>query len=89
MEVSLEAVRSVFIDVLYDRMTREAADRWAYSIVQASESGTLTFVPVDEKERIWDGVMYLYGIDSKEEPEEYLHTKDDIRIAMQEKVGDK
>lgn len=87
MEVTLEEVRSVFVDVLDGRMTREAADRWAYSTVRASESGTLTFVPADEKGRIWDGVMYLYGIDTKEAPGEYLHTEDDIRIAMQEKVG--
>jgi len=87
VEVTLEAVRSVFVDVLEGRMTREAADRWAYSVVRESGSGTLTFAPPEEKARIWAGVMYLYGIDTMEAPGEYLHTEEDIRVAMQEKVG--
>ncbi|OAI01492.1 hypothetical protein [Methylomonas methanica] len=87
MDVTLESVRSIFVDVLEGRMTREAADRWAYSLVLASELGTLTFVPAEEKRRIWDSVMYLYGIDTMDAPGEYLHTEEDIRAAMQEKVG--
>ncbi|MDT4329325.1 hypothetical protein ACQE3E_07080 [Methylomonas sp. MED-D] len=87
MEITLEVVRSVFVDVLEGRMTREAADRWAYAITRESESGTLTFAPHEEMARIWAGVMYLYGIDTMEEPGEYLHTEEDIRTAMQEKVG--
>ena len=87
MEVTLEAVRSVFVDVLEGRMAREAADRWAYSVVRESESGTLTFAPPEEKARIWAGVMYLYGIDTMEAPGEYLHIEEDIRAAMGEKVG--
>lgn len=31
MEIGLDPVRNVFRDVLADRMTREAADRWAYA----------------------------------------------------------
>jgi hypothetical protein len=38
--------------------------------------------PVNAKDRIWEGVMYLYGIDTMEAPEQYLHTEDDIRSAM-------
>ena len=87
MEVTLEAVRLVFVDVLEGRMTREAADRWAYSVVRESESGMLTFSPPEEKTRIWAGVMYLYGIDTMEAPGEYLHTEEDIRAAMKEKIG--
>lgn len=87
MEVTLDAVRSVFLDVLEGRMTREAADRWAYSVVSASDSGTLSFVPPEEKRRIWEGVMYLYGVDMMEAPGEYLHTEEDIREAMEKKVG--
>lgn len=87
MEVSLDTVRKVFLDVLNSQMTREAADRWAYSVVQDSEAGTLSFVPPEQKARIWAGVMYLYGIDALEAPGEYLHTDEDIRSAMDSKVG--
>lgn len=87
MEVSLDAVRRVFRDVLEGQMTRKAADRWAYSLVKEFESGALTFAPPDETERIWAGVMYLYGIDAMEGPGEYLHTQEGIRAAMESKVG--
>ena len=43
MEIDLEAVRRVFCDVLAGRMTRQAADRWAYGVMQLSEAGSLTF----------------------------------------------
>lgn len=88
MEIDLESVRNVFHEVLAGRMTREAADRWAYELVQQSEMGSLSFVPESEKRRIWDAILYLYGVDSMEEPGEYLHTDEDIRAAMQAKVGE-
>ncbi|MCL2635410.1 MAG: hypothetical protein FWD50_02115 [Betaproteobacteria bacterium] len=88
MEIDLESVRGVFREVLAGRMTREAADRWAYGLVQQSETDSLSFVPESEKKRIWEGIMYLYGVDSMEEPGEYLHTDEDIRVAMQAKVGE-
>ena len=87
MEISLDTVRKVFRDVLDGRMPREAADRWAYSLVREAEPGALTFVPPEEKARIWSGVMYLYGIDAMEAPGEHLHTEEDIRTAMESRVG--
>lgn len=87
MNLDLDKVRKVFLDVLEGRMTRETADRWAYSVIKESESGLLTFEPPEEKTRIWNGVMYLYGVDLMEEPGEYLHAEEDIRAAMEEKVG--
>ena len=87
MEIDLEAVRRVFCDVLGGRMTRQAADRCAYNVMQLSEAGSLTFSPVNAKDRIWEGVMYLYGIDTMEAPGQYLHTEDDIRSAMAAKLG--
>jgi hypothetical protein len=88
VEVDLQAVRRVFEDVLSGRMTREQADRWAYSVVQHEEAGNLTFTPPSDKQRIWAGVMYLYGVDAMESPGEYLHTDWDIRTAMEAKVGE-
>jgi hypothetical protein len=88
MEVDLQTVRRVFEDVLAGRITREQADRWAYTVVQQEEAGTLVYSPAADKERIWSGVMYLYGVDILESPGEYLHSDDDIRTAMKEKLGD-
>jgi hypothetical protein len=87
MEVDLQAVRRVFEDVLNGRMLREQADRWAYAVVREEETGVVTYSPPGERERIWTGVMYLYGIDTKKAPDVYLHSNDDIREAMMAKLG--
>jgi hypothetical protein len=82
MEVDLQAVRRVFEDVLNGHMSREQADRWAYAVVQEEETGVVTYSPPRARERIWAGVMYLYGIDTMKAPNAYLHSNDDIRRAM-------
>ena len=82
MELGLEAVSRVFDDVLNGRISREQADRWAYALVQEEETGVVKYSPPRERERIWAGVMYLYGIDAMTAPNAYLHSGDDIREAM-------
>jgi hypothetical protein len=82
MELDLQAVGRVFKDVLNGRISREQADRWAYEVVQQEENGVVTYSPPVERERIWAGVMYLYGIDTMMAPNAYLHSDDDIREAM-------
>jgi len=82
MEVDLRAVRLVFQEVLNGRMLREQADRWAYAVVREEETGVVKYSPPHERERIWAGVMYLYGIDTMKAPNAYLHSNDDIREAM-------
>ena len=82
MEVDLRAVCRVFEDLLNGSMLREQADRWAYAVVQEEETGVVTYSPPFERECIWAGVMYLYGINTMKAPNEYLHSNDDIREAM-------
>jgi hypothetical protein len=50
--------------------------------VQEEETGVVKFAPPRARERIWAGVMYLYGIDTMTAPNAYLHSDDDIRQAM-------
>jgi hypothetical protein len=87
MELDLEAVSRVFDEVLNGRMSRERADRWAYAVVREEETGVVKYSPPRERERIWAGVMYLYGIDAMKGPNAYLHSGDDIRQAMIATVG--
>jgi hypothetical protein len=87
MEVDLQAVLRVFEDVLNGRMPREQADRWAYAVMQEEETGVVAYSPSHDRERIWAGVMYLYGIDMMEAPNTYLHSNDDIREAMMASLG--
>jgi hypothetical protein len=87
MEVDLQTVRRVFEDVLNGRMSREQADRWAYAVVQEEETGVIKYWPPRARERIWAGVMYLYGIDAMKAPNAYLHSNDEIREALMESFG--
>ena len=88
MHVDLQTVRRVFKDVLSSSMSREQADRWAYAVVQEEEAGVVTYSPPGERDRIWAGVMYLYGVDTMKAPGEYLHSDDDISAAMKAKLGE-
>ncbi|KPF42279.1 hypothetical protein [Rhizobium sp. AAP43] len=82
MKLSREDVCRIFDDVLERRMTRDAADRWAFEMLQLREVGSLMFVPAADTEVIWGGIMFLYGVDLGESPGRYLHTDSDIRDAM-------
>jgi len=56
--------------------------------MQTFEEKSLTFVPPNDRECIWDGVMYLYGIDLQEQPGQYMYSEEDIREAMLKNFGD-
>jgi hypothetical protein len=88
MHVDLQTVCRVFEDVLSGAMSREQADRWAYAVVHEEEAGVVTYSPPGERDRIWAGVMYLYGVDTKKAPGEYLHSDNDIGAAMNAKLGE-
>lgn len=88
MIVKMSELRSVFEKLLIGTLSREEADRWAYSVIQESEKGNLTFSPASAQEKIWAGITYLYGVDVKDKLDGYLHTIEDIRAAMEEKLVD-
>jgi hypothetical protein len=88
MQLRLQTVRWVFENVLSGAMSRDQADRWAYAVVQQEEAGVVTYSPPHERERIWAGVMYLYGVDTMKAPGDYLHSDADIRAAMNAKLGE-
>lgn len=87
MKIDIETVRQVFRDVLDERMTREEANLWAYNIIKKDEEKPLVYSPLTDRDRIWEGLMYLYGIDNMEDPEQYLHSEEDIRLAMIKILG--
>ena len=88
MHVDVQTVRRVFEDVLSGSMSRELADRWAFAVILKEETGVVTYSPPGERERIWAGVMYLYGVNTMKAPGEYLHSDNDIRAAMDAKLGE-
>src|SRR5258707_5576979 len=88
MHVDVETVRWVFEGVLSGSISREQADRWAYAVVRQEETDVVTYSPPRERERIWAGVMYLYGVDTMKAPGQYLHSDNDVRAAMNAKLDE-
>jgi hypothetical protein len=57
--------------------------------MKEQEVGTLIYVPRQDEVGIWNGVMYLYGIDLKHsKASDFLHDDEDIRDAMRRTVGE-
>jgi len=78
VELSRSDIQEVFQNLIEGRISREDADRWAYARMQAFDSNDLSFNPKGDENLLWDAVQYLYGIDTKISPDEYMHSIDDI-----------
>lgn len=62
MRVSLAEVREVF-DRLLAGQSREAASSWAMERLQAVDASSLTYEPLADKDRIWEALTFLVGVD--------------------------
>ena len=88
--ISLQDIQKIFIDIINGKVTLEEADSWAASKVQEEEEDTLLYSPIEDEDVIWEGIMYLNGIDLQETPGKYLHTIEGIRkIFIDQFGGDK
>lgn len=89
MNISRKDVRAIFRALLNGHMSRDAADRWACSVTKEQEAGTLIYVPASDEERIWNAVMFLYGVDLKHSQcGDFLDSEKSIEDAMRRTVGD-
>ena len=76
MILSLENFLKVYESILSGQITREDADRWAYSIVKLDEIGSVRFNGSEFFLR--SHLMFVYGVDSQESPGVYIHSDDEI-----------
>lgn len=81
MKVSSRDVSDIFNRLISGQLSREDADRWAYSLIQQSDQGKVEFLPPEDEKRIWAAIMFIYGVDLKESPGIYLHSENDIKGA--------
>ena len=79
MRIRFDDVAQWFENVITRQVSFEDADRWAWSIIQAEDTGTLEYEPRSDKDRIWRGVTYLYGVDMQTAPGVYLHSIEDVK----------
>ena len=85
MLVSLSDVRLIFGKLIDGKISREEADRWAYEKVKAFDAGSLEFESVTDEQSLWNAIKYLYGIDTKISPFEYMHSIEEIKNEFIEK----
>lgn len=85
MLLTLEDIKTTFLSLIKGDISREEADRWAYIRMQAFDSGSLEFSPESEEELLWSAIQYLYGIDTKVSPDEYMNSIEEIKIEFEEK----
>jgi hypothetical protein len=72
--ISIDEVRDILLKVLNDERSREAANEWAHQLMEANDSGSLTYIS--------KGYLGSYptglGIDLKDSPDSYLHDRKNI-----------
>lgn len=85
MLLTIDDIKGKFFELITGEISREDADRWAYERMQAFDAGTLEFQPKYDEEFLWSAIQYLYGVDTKDSPDEYMHSLEDIERAFEEK----
>ena len=65
-------------------MTREEASGWAFSVISVSDTNSFTLIPNEKKDKVWNAIVFLGGIDVIGHPDGYLFNEQDIIIAMTE-----
>jgi murein tripeptide amidase MpaA len=85
MQLKLDEINEIFEKLIDEKITREEADRWAYMRMQAFDLGQLEFIPAANEQILWSAIQYLYGIDMKVSPTEYMHPVEEIQEAFEER----
>lgn len=82
MQITLAHIAQRFDGLLSGTLTRDEVDRWAWSIMEADDFGNLVFSPPQDRDSIWRGLTYLYGVDMPAPAGDgFLHSLSDIREA--------
>lgn len=78
MLLNWQVVSEVYESVISGRHSLEDADLWATSILSAYDAGTLRFEPEKDETDLWKAAKFLFGIDMKVAPGEYLHSIEQV-----------
>lgn len=85
MLLTIDDIKDKFSELITEKISREDADRWAYERIKAFDAGSLEFFPACDEEILWSAIQYLYGIDTKNAPDEYMHSLEDIKSTFEMK----
>ena len=78
MEVDLTTIQRKFDAILAASETRESVSNWARELREADDRQQLKIVPASDKQRLWNAILFLEGVDLKDAPDSYLHNEEDI-----------
>lgn len=78
MKVSLNEIKQVFDSLIQEKKTREEISNWAIELQFTHDDRNLIFDPPDEKDKIWDAISYLTGVDLLDIDGTYLHSIDNF-----------
>ena len=82
MIVTEQEIRKVVERLIKGEISREDADRWAFSCIEAFDVGGLEFLPKSKEEKIWSSIRYLHGVDTQISQGVYMHSIEDIKLEM-------
>ena len=80
MTVSLNDIRDVLTRLINEQISREDASNWAMKLMEVNDNDSLEYESIELEEIIWDGIMFILGIDLlvAPNPNSYLYGKVDI-----------
>ena len=84
IRVSLDEIKTVFDDLIYERKTREEVSEWACERQEACDDGQLQFIPSKEEDRIWEAITFLMSVDLFGVDRPYLYGTEDFIIYRKE-----
>lgn len=77
MKITLQDIQDKFDALNSGAQSREEVAEYASRAMEADDAGALEMEkPASDK--IWKAILYLSGVDLKDNPDTYLHTKSDF-----------
>lgn len=80
MKITLDDIRQKFDALAGEAESREEIADFAVRAMEADDAGSLEMEPAFA-DKIWKSILYLSGIDLKDEPDRYLHSTGDFAEA--------
>lgn len=77
MRITLDDVQQKFDALEAETESREEIADFATRAIEADNIGTLE-IENAFSDKIWESIVYLCGVDLKDEPDQYLHAKSDF-----------
>ncbi len=74
MNISKQEIIQKFEELISNDLTHEDIVAWALEKQKAEDIGILNYIPLSEKDIIWNAVVYLACVDLKVNSYEYLHS---------------